>query len=139
MKIERYGTCRFCGQRELVEINTVIDDETETAGQSMDDEEQADEMATRRCDCPPSREWFAMQKVEPVLKALVGEDAVKNGFAGMASEGQTALIRDICRMCYRGDVQSASLNMMGDTIKIKCDGVIEVERRTAHKSRMSAI
>lgn len=94
-----YGACRFCGQ-----IHTIDDD--------YQDEEEANEQATLRCDCREAKEYQTMIR-------RIGEidKMVEAAFFGEASRGYylpeslNAAIKAVAQAVYRGEIESVQLKL----------------------------
>ena len=94
-----YGACRFCGQ-----IHTIDDD--------YQNEEEANEQATLRCDCREAKEYQTMLRRLRDIDKMVNE-----AFFGEASrdyhlpENLNAAIRVIAQAVYKGEIESVQLKL----------------------------
>lgn len=94
-----YGACRFCGQ-----IHTIDDD--------YQNEEEANEQATLRCDCREAKEYQTMLRRLRDIDKMVNE-----AFFGEASRDYhlpgslNAAIRVIAQAVYKGEIESVQLKL----------------------------
>ena len=94
-----YGACRFCGQ-----IHTIDDD--------YQNEEEANEQATMRCDCREAKEYQTM------IRRLKDIDTmVEAAFFGEASrdyylpEDLHDAVKAIAKAVFKGEINGAQLKL----------------------------
>ena len=118
-----YGACRFCGQ-----IHTIDDD--------YQDEEEANEQATLRCDCREAKEYQTMLKR---LKDI--EKMVDAAFFGEASRDYflpgnlNAAVKSMAKAVFKGEIDGVALKL-DDCRKVDItakDGRLKILKKTTKK------
>lgn len=121
-----YGACRFCGQYFWVSEDTELSDA------------EADELATRKCDCLDAREYRAGIKRKADIEAAIrSEFGEKAGAYRLSPELQDAVIQ-IGYAAAAMSLQKCSVNIDGNvkfSISWK-DGKVKINKSISNKMQV---
>ena len=118
-----YGACRFCGQ-----IHTIDDD--------YQNEEEANEQATLRCDCREAKDYQMMVKrlkdIDKMVEAAFFGEASRDYFL---PDGLNTAIKAIAKAVFRGELDSVQLKLddCRKTVITAKDGRLKILKSTVTK------
>ena len=105
------GTCKGCGQKQLVKIE---------AGELGEEAEQkaADDLATEKCTCSQSEDIKAWRQAQETIERITSAELEKIGFSPIWPREREA-IRDCARLVFDGFADSISIEVADSRISIK--------------------
>ena len=119
------GFCRFCGQM----ITPMLKGLTQ---------EEADEIATKECECPGGKQYRDLyeriENAQERVEQLFGEDCLELGFRSAASEDTVRFLKKIVEATAHGEILAANVQLEGCgrfAIRVTSKGKIRAERAEA--------
>ena len=107
------GVCKGCGQTMMVVATS---------------QEQADEIATEKCDCPAGEMFRKKKELDERLGELIGEEAPQYGWDATTPEIFEA-IRQIGHIVSEGKIESVGIRIDKTSLRIaNRGGKIVIER-----------
>lgn len=119
------GTCKGCGQTQLVKVN-VFDGDTE-----QDLEREADALATAKCTCEESAKIAAWDRARGTIERICGDACEDIGFLRTTAAAQEGL-ESVARLVFDGIIDKATIEVAESmiTVKPKGDGVTITRKST---------
>lgn len=115
MKEKFEGICRFCGQIQAVKAQ---------------DQAEADEIATKHCNCDDSKRYQKAEKLKDNLNLIAGDGCTAFGYLPVKDNVLMSII-DISNLVIDGAAQAISINVDNTVIKISANtkGDIKANRK----------
>lgn len=109
-----YGTCRFCGQTQMIEAA---------------DQQDADIKVTKLCTCPDARLARKKAEIRQMVQDLCGAGGAELGFTKMTPE-QAEIVLNLAEMIAAGKAISVTLRIADSSVKISvaADGELKFSR-----------
>jgi hypothetical protein len=122
MKIEKLGTCQYCGKQKFINVDPEVTDEQITV------------LVTQTCDCDAAVAARGMKITEDAIKSLLGTESMKRGFDYEVDSDTIVQIKAICVNILNGLMDKVTLvEPNGDTIKLVRNGHAVKIQRTCKK------
>ena len=119
MMYNHSGVCEYCGQTKFYQAPI---EEVNAA--------EADDYVTKHCSCDGARKAREMDSVDKSIRALMGDECIKQGFDYSIGEATRMATRAIAEAIYDKYVNNAAfVEPQGDTIKLnRKDGGVRITR-----------
>lgn len=122
MKVEKRGSCQYCGKQKFINVDPEVTDEQITT------------LVTQTCDCEAAVAARGMKITEDAIKSLLGTESMKRGFDYEVDSDTIVQIKAICINILNGLMDKVTLvEPNGDTIKLVKNGHAVKIQRTCKK------